>query len=71
MNTKYFPALTTLVLATGLSQFVIQTQAPQLTSLFINVLEKHSALTPRVQVFVPSTNTGQPNGRRGGGTRAA
>jgi len=76
MNTKYFVALTAMVLATGLNQPVTNAQAPQLSmnSVFNHVLVQHSPKNLNIQIDeVPSLppERGAPGGRRGGASYAA
>ncbi len=75
MNTKYFVALTAMVLATGLSPPITNDQVPQLvlTSMFNEVLVQRYPKSPSLQIdAVPSPpERGAPGGRRGGASGAA
>jgi hypothetical protein len=76
MNTKYFLALTAMVLATGLSPPLTNAQAPQLvlTSMFNEVLVQRYPKSPSLQIDAvppPPPERGAPGGRRGGASRAA
>lgn len=75
MNTRYFLALTAMVLATGLSPPLTKAQAPQLvlTSMFNEVLVQRYPKSPSLQIdAVPSPpERGAPGGRREGASGAA
>lgn len=76
MNAKYFAILTTIVLATGLSQSVTPAQVSPLvsTSSFNEVIVQRSPKSSCLQIDLvapPPPDRGAPGGRSGGASRAA
>ena len=73
MNAKYFAALTTIILAMGLSQPVTRahTQESVLTSILNDVFVEHAPKSQSQQTAseAPSPpDQGAPSGRKGGAT---
>lgn len=75
MKTRDFTTLTTIILATQLSQPVAHAQASQLVlnSMLNDVLVQRSPKSPNLQVdlVAPLPNRGAPDNRSGGASHAA
>ncbi len=75
MNARDFTTLTTIILATQLSQPVAHAQVPQLVpnSMLNNVLVQRSSKSPslKVDLVAPPPNRGAPDNRSGGASHAA
>jgi hypothetical protein len=75
MNARDFTTLTTIILATQLSQPVAHVQVPQLllNSMLNDVLVQRSSKSPNLQVdlVAPLPNRGAPDNRSGGASHAA
>ena len=75
MKTRDFTTLTTIILATQLSQPVAHAQVPQLVlnSMLNDVLVQRSPKSPNLQVdlVAPLPNRGAPDNRSGGASHAA
>ncbi len=75
MNARDLTALTTIILATQLSQPVAHAQASQLVlnSMLNDVLVQRSSKSPilEVDLVAPLPNRGAPDNRSGGASHAA